>query len=64
MRRVKSKPFLWKTEVESHDCDLKSVDLETMTPVVETGMALTTEGLRENNLIFGQFSETSNVKVF
>ena len=53
-----------KTELEAHDSDQKSVDLETTTPVVETGKALTTEGLRENNLIFGQFSETSNVKVF
>ena len=52
------------TELEAHDCDQKSVDLETTTPVVETGKAPTTEGLRENNLIFGQFSETSNVKVF
>ena len=29
-----------KTELEAHDCDQKSVDLETTTPVVETGKAL------------------------
>ena len=52
-----------KTELESYDCDQKSFDLQTITPVVETGKVFT-DGLVENNLIFGQFSETSNVKVF